>query len=141
MGGPGMLSCALSPRSLVLPGCGVPSGGHLPMCWQLLTLARWEEENRGQSCSLERSLTGRGAGRGGWEGQSEPASVSLCRHRGAQEEPCHFSSRSCHLSPGAGLVSSPHLPAAAFSRLTHRAVSSPEFTAGINPSKSQTVGR
>lgn len=43
--------------------------------------------------------------------------------------------------PGAGIASSPHLPAAAFSPLTHRAVSSPEFTAGINPSKSQTVGR
>lgn len=43
--------------------------------------------------------------------------------------------------PRAGLVSSPHLPAAAFSCLAHRAVSSPKFTAGINPSKSQTVGR
>lgn len=64
MGGPGMLSCASSPRSLVLSGCGEPSGGHLPMSWQLLTLLRREDEKQGQSCSLERSLTGWGAGRG-----------------------------------------------------------------------------
>lgn len=100
MGGPAMLPCASSSEYLVLPGLGEPSVGHLPMCWQLLTLPRREEEKRGQSCSLERSLTGRGAWRRGREGRSEPASVSLCRRWGAQEEPCHFSSRSCRLSPG-----------------------------------------
>lgn len=97
-----MLSCASSLRSLVLSGHGESLGGHFTMSWQLLTLARWEEEKRGQSCSLERSLIGRGTGRGGQEGRSEPASVPLYRRWGAQEQPCHFSSRSCRLSPGLG---------------------------------------